>query len=50
VIAPWREWDFRGRKDLLAYDREKGIETPAAGAILMTHLSRQAETLRSGLD
>ena len=32
VIAPWREWDFRGRKDLLAYAREKGIETPAAGA------------------
>ena len=32
VIAPWREWDFRGRKDLLAYAREHGIETPAAGS------------------
>jgi argininosuccinate synthase len=26
VIAPWREWDLKGRKDLLAYAREHGIE------------------------
>jgi argininosuccinate synthase len=29
VIAPWREWEFRGREDLLAYLREKGIPTTA---------------------
>jgi argininosuccinate synthase len=29
VIAPWREWEFRGREDLLAYLREKGIPTSA---------------------
>jgi argininosuccinate synthase len=25
VIAPWREWDFRSRNDLIGYAREKGI-------------------------
>ena len=25
VIAPWREWDFRGREDLIAYVRAQGI-------------------------
>ena len=25
VLAPWREWDFRSRKDLIEYAREKGI-------------------------
>jgi len=25
VIAPWREWQFRGREDLIAYLREKGL-------------------------
>jgi argininosuccinate synthase len=29
IIAPWREWEFRGREDLLAYLREKGIPTTA---------------------
>jgi argininosuccinate synthase len=29
VIAPWREWEFRGREDLLAYLKEKGIPTTA---------------------
>ena len=29
VIAPWREWQFRGREDLLAYLTEKGIPTTA---------------------
>jgi argininosuccinate synthase len=29
IIAPWREWSFRGRSDLLAFAREKGIEMPA---------------------
>lgn len=26
IIAPWREWDLKGRKDLLAYARKHGIE------------------------
>ena len=29
VIAPWREWQFRGREDLLGYLREKNIPTTA---------------------
>jgi argininosuccinate synthase len=31
VIAPWREdtWSFRGREDLIAYLKEKGIPTAA---------------------
>lgn len=32
VIAPWREWDLRGRKDLLAFARERGIEAPGVTA------------------
>jgi argininosuccinate synthase len=30
VIAPWREWSFKGREDLLRYLREKGIEVDAS--------------------
>ncbi|UCF41971.1 MAG: argininosuccinate synthase [Gemmatimonadota bacterium] len=30
VIAPWREWSYRGREDLLAYLREKGIPVEAS--------------------
>ena len=29
VIAPWREWDFRGREDLIAYLQQKGIPVTA---------------------
>jgi argininosuccinate synthase len=29
IIAPWREWQFRGREDLLAYLAAKGIATAA---------------------
>jgi argininosuccinate synthase len=29
VIAPWREWSFRGRGDLIAYLEEKGIPVAA---------------------
>ena len=29
VIAPWREWDYKGRSDLVAYAKEHGIEMPA---------------------
>ena len=28
IIAPWRTWDFRGREDLMAYARSKGIPVP----------------------
>jgi argininosuccinate synthase len=28
VVAPWREWNFRGRADLLAYAKKHGIEIP----------------------
>src|SRR5437660_3565745 len=29
VIAPWREWEFQGREDLIAYVRQKGIPVTA---------------------
>lgn len=28
VIAPWREWEFKSRSDLIAYARRKGISVP----------------------
>jgi len=28
VIAPWREWSFRSRSDLIAYAQERGIPIP----------------------
>jgi argininosuccinate synthase len=28
VIAPWREWDLKGRADLVAYAEARGIPTP----------------------
>jgi argininosuccinate synthase len=30
VIAPWREWEFRGREDLLAYLAQRGIPVDAS--------------------
>jgi argininosuccinate synthase len=30
VIAPWREWSFRGREDLIAYLKAKNIPTQAS--------------------
>jgi argininosuccinate synthase len=30
IIAPWREWDFHGRSDLVAYARERGIDISGA--------------------
>lgn len=30
IIAPWREWDMKGRSDLVAYAESHGIEMPAA--------------------
>src|SRR5881409_2846299 len=29
VIAPWREWDFQGREDLIAYVKAKGVPVHA---------------------
>ncbi len=28
VIAPWREWDLKGREDCIAYARAHGIDVP----------------------
>ncbi len=28
IIAPWREWEFKGRSDLISYAKEKGIPVP----------------------
>jgi len=28
IIAPWREWNFKGREDLVHYARSKGIPVP----------------------
>jgi argininosuccinate synthase len=30
VIAPWREWDLKGREDCIAYAREHGISVPVS--------------------
>ncbi len=30
IIAPWREWDFQGRSDLMAYAKRNDISMPAA--------------------
>jgi argininosuccinate synthase len=30
VIAPWREWDLRGRADLVAYAKARGIPVPVS--------------------
>ena len=32
VIAPWREWELKGRSDLIAYARERDIDISGAGA------------------
>ncbi len=28
IIAPWREWDFKSRSDLIAYAQKHGIDIP----------------------
>ena len=30
IIAPWREWDMKGRTDLMAYASKHGVPIPAA--------------------
>jgi argininosuccinate synthase len=32
VIAPWREWDFKGRMDLMKYAKKNGIPVPTTKA------------------
>jgi argininosuccinate synthase len=32
VIAPWREWDFKSRTDLINYAKKHGIPTPVTAA------------------
>jgi len=32
VIAPWREWDFKGRTDLIAYAKQHDIPVPVTVA------------------
>jgi argininosuccinate synthase len=32
IIAPWRIWDFKGRSDLMAYARKRGIKVPVTAA------------------
>ena len=29
IVAPWREWEFKGRSDLIAYAKEHGIPVTA---------------------
>jgi len=30
IIAPWRDWDFKGRTDLINYAKSKGIDVPVS--------------------
>jgi argininosuccinate synthase len=32
IIAPWRIWDFKGREDLIAYAKSRGIPVPVTQA------------------
>jgi argininosuccinate synthase len=32
IIAPWREWDFQGRADCVAYAQKHGIPVPVTAA------------------
>ena len=32
IIAPWRDWEFKGRTDLMAYAKSKGITVPVSAA------------------
>jgi argininosuccinate synthase len=32
IIAPWRDWDFKGRTDLINYAKSKGIAVPVSAA------------------
>src|SRR6266699_2110505 len=51
VIAPWREWDIRSRKDAIAYAAERGIPVTATKKNIYSrdaniwHLSHEGGTL-----
>ncbi|MGD2135290.1 MAG: argininosuccinate synthase, partial [Gemmatimonadales bacterium] len=51
VIAPWREWSFRGREDLVAYLAERGMPiaasagTPFSRDRNLWHCSHEGGTL-----
>lgn len=53
VIAPWREWDFRSREDLLGYVNEKGVPVAASHEKLWSrdgnlwHLSHEGGVLEN---
>jgi argininosuccinate synthase len=32
IIAPWRDWEFKGRADLIKYAKSKGISVPVSAA------------------
>lgn len=32
IIAPWREWDFKGRTELMDYAKQHGIEVPVTAS------------------
>jgi argininosuccinate synthase len=32
IIAPWRDWEFKGRTDLINYAKSKGISVPVSAA------------------
>src|SRR5271156_547066 len=32
IIAPWRDWEFKGRTDLIHYAKSKGIAVPVSAA------------------
>jgi argininosuccinate synthase len=32
VVAPWREWDMKGRQELIAYAKKHGIDVPVTAA------------------
>ena len=32
IIAPWREWDFKSRTDLINFAKERGIPVPVSAA------------------
>jgi argininosuccinate synthase len=53
VIAPWREWDLRGREDLLAYAEEFGVPVSSTLKSIYSrdrnlfHLSHEGGTLEN---
>ena len=41
IIAPWREWEFRGRDDLMRYVQSKGMPVTSSPTNRETRLLRQ---------